>query len=301
MKKNNLLKYLSCGVFASLYLLVAVISLICSTEFFALAHGGVMSWVLAIGFEVGAMSCLLSTLILPREKQALVWIMFVILTLFQCMSNTYMAYAHLENFSGWVELFGLNELEPIAQKRILASISGAILPLVALGFIRIMANVLQNNDSAKGLPEPEAEPVADAATEQGQEPADETDAPAELEPDEYGDEVAEISESWNEEPVEVGEPEAVEPAETEEEPVEAEPEAEVENDPPVEEEPEAAEPETEEEPVEAEPEAEPEPEKPADEPTKEPERKQVEDQQAIGTAAPNIPKRMWNPSTNKYM
>lgn len=146
MKKRNFLKYLSCGVFASLYILVAVISLICSTEFFALAHSGIMSWVLAIGFEIGAMSCLLSTLILPRNKQALVWIMFVILTLFQCMSNTYMAYAHLENFSGWIELFGLNELDIMSQKRILASISGAILPLVALGFIRIMANILGNKE-----------------------------------------------------------------------------------------------------------------------------------------------------------
>lgn len=157
MKKGKFLKYLSCGVFASLYILVAVISLICSTEFFALAHSGVMSWVLAIGFEIGAMSCLLSTLILPRNKQALVWIMFVILTLFQCMSNTYMAYAHLENFSGWVELFGLNELETMSQKRILASISGAILPLVALGFIRIMANILGSNEQPTNLQESEQE------------------------------------------------------------------------------------------------------------------------------------------------
>jgi hypothetical protein len=160
MKVGKFLKYTSCAVFASLYILVAVISLICSTEFFALAHGGTMSWVLAIGFEIGAMACLLSTLILPRNKQGLVWIMFVILTLFQCMSNTYMAYAHLENFTGWIELFGLNELEPMAQKRILASISGAILPLVALGFIRIMANLIsgektQENNAEKALPEKE--------------------------------------------------------------------------------------------------------------------------------------------------
>ena len=88
--------------------------------------------------------------------------MFVILTLFQCMSNTYMAYAHLENFSGWVELFGLNELETMSQKRILASISGAILPLVALGFIRIMANILGSNEQEQNtqeIEEPENKPV----------------------------------------------------------------------------------------------------------------------------------------------
>lgn len=182
MKVNKFLKYLSCGVFASLYILVAVISLICSTEFFALAHSGTMSWVLAIGFEIGAMACLLSTLILPKSKQGLVWVMFVILTLFQCMSNTYMAYAHLDKFSGWIELFGLNELEPMAQKRILASISGAILPLVALGFIRIMANIVQGG----------TEPVPGTPETPGEIPADPSDEPSDNET------VAEIEETWDE-------------------------------------------------------------------------------------------------------
>lgn len=144
MKKRNWLKTLSCSVFAGLYLIVAVISLICSTEFFRLAHSGIMSWVLAIGFEIGAMSCLLSTLILPKKKLGLVWFMFVILTLFQCMGNMYAAFINLENFGDWIDMFGMNEMEPIAQKRVLAGISGVILPLVALGFIRIMADVLQD-------------------------------------------------------------------------------------------------------------------------------------------------------------
>ncbi len=144
MKKNNWLKTLSCSVFAGLYLIVAVISLICSTEFFKLAHSGIMSWVLAIGFEIGAMSCLLSTLILPKKKLGLVWFMFIVLTLFQCMGNMYAAFINLENFQDWIDMFGMMDMELIAQKRVLAGISGVILPLVALGFIRIMADVLQD-------------------------------------------------------------------------------------------------------------------------------------------------------------
>lgn len=144
MKSKNWLKVLSCSVFAGLYLIVAVISLICSTEFFRLAHSGVMSWVLAIGFEIGAMSCLLSTLILPKKKLGLVWFMFIILTLFQCMGNMYAAFINLENFQDWIDMFGMTDMELIAQKRVLAGISGIILPLVALGFIRIMADVLQD-------------------------------------------------------------------------------------------------------------------------------------------------------------
>ena len=144
MKQRNWLKTLSCSVFAGLYLIVAVISLICSTEFFKLAHSGIMSWVLAIGFEIGAMSCLLSTLILPKKKLGLVWFMFVVLTLFQCMGNMYAAFVHLENFQDWIDMFGMTDMELLAQKRVLAGISGVILPLVALGFIRIMADVLQD-------------------------------------------------------------------------------------------------------------------------------------------------------------
>lgn len=144
MKQRNWLKVLSCSVFAGLYLIVAVISLICSTEFFKLAHSGIMSWVLAIGFEIGAMSCLLSTLILPKKKLGLVWFMFIVLTLFQCMGNMYAAFVNLENFQDWIGMFGMTDMEVIAQKRVLAGISGVILPLVALGFIRIMADVLQD-------------------------------------------------------------------------------------------------------------------------------------------------------------
>lgn len=146
-KTNKKLKILSCSVFTLLYLIVSIISLICSTSFFNLAHSGIMSWVLAIGFELGAMSCLLSTLILPKNKLGLVWFMFVILTLFQCMGNMYAAFINLENYSDWISMFGMDELEPIAQKRVLAAISGIILPLVALGFIRIMANILQDGKS----------------------------------------------------------------------------------------------------------------------------------------------------------
>lgn len=144
MKQKNWLKVLSCSVFAGLYLIVAAISLICSTEFFKLAHSGIMSWVLAIGFEIGAMSCLLSTLILPKKKLGLVWFMFIVLTLFQCMGNMYAAFVNLENFQDWIDMFGITDMELIAQKRVLAGISGVILPLVALGFIRIMADVLQD-------------------------------------------------------------------------------------------------------------------------------------------------------------
>jgi hypothetical protein len=53
----------------------------------------------------------------------------------QAMGNTYYTYVHLNNFQGWIELFGLVDEELIYQKRVLSIVSGAILPIVALGFI----------------------------------------------------------------------------------------------------------------------------------------------------------------------
>lgn len=168
------MKILSCSVFGALYLLVSIISLICSTYFFKLAHSGIMSWALAIGFELGAMSCLLSTMVLPRNKQGLVWVMFVILTLFQCMGNMYAAYVSLENYMDWIDMFGLNDMEEISQKRVLAAISGIILPLVALGFIRIMADMLQSNteDSLEQEALPIGNPVDGIVEPEEGEPAE---------------------------------------------------------------------------------------------------------------------------------
>lgn len=165
--KNKKMKIMSCSVFGALYLLVSVISLVCSTYFFKLAHTGIMSWALAIGFELGAMSCLLSTMVLPRNKQGLVWVMFVILTLFQCMGNMYAAYVSLENYMDWIDMFGLNDMEEISQKRALAAISGIILPLVALGFIRIMADMLQSNTEESEQPlQIEASAVGDTSIQE---------------------------------------------------------------------------------------------------------------------------------------
>ena len=44
---------------------------------------------------------------------------------------------------GWIELFGLEEEEPIVQKRILSIVSGAVLPLVALGFIKSLVDYIR--------------------------------------------------------------------------------------------------------------------------------------------------------------
>ena len=153
MNKEKIIKYSTMGSYLLLYVIVAIVSLISSIHFFNLAHQGWMSTVLACSFEIGQMACLFGALTRRKKGFDIVWIMFVILTLFQCMANTYAAYVGLGEYVSWSELFGLTEMEPIDQKRIIAGISGAILPLIALGFIKCLTDYLNSNEQQEGKKE----------------------------------------------------------------------------------------------------------------------------------------------------
>ena len=141
--RERLLHYFIIGIFCSLYFLVATISMINSVAFFDLSHSGLMSWSLAIGFEIGAAASLAAIIILDKTNKQMVWGLFLLLTSFQMMANSFHAFINLENYMGWIELFGLEEAEPIYQKRILSIVSGAILPLVALGFIKSLVDYIK--------------------------------------------------------------------------------------------------------------------------------------------------------------
>jgi hypothetical protein len=141
--KERLIHIFIIGIFCSLYFLVATISMINSVAFFDLSHSGLMSWSLAIGFEIGAAASLAAIVILEKTNKSMVWFLFLLLTSFQMMANSYHAFVNLEDYMGWIQLFGLEESEPLFQKRILSIVSGAILPLVALGFIKSLVDYVR--------------------------------------------------------------------------------------------------------------------------------------------------------------
>jgi hypothetical protein len=149
--KNKIVHHSIIFIFVSLYLLVATISMINSVDFFNLSHSGILSWSLAIGFELGAAASLTAIIILDKTNKLMVWGLFILLTCFQMMANSYHAYAHLKDFQAWIELFGLTDEEPIAQKRILSIVSGAVLPIVALGFIKSLTDYIKPEVTPKTL------------------------------------------------------------------------------------------------------------------------------------------------------
>ena len=144
--KTNLVKGFIITTFVSLYLVVSIISTIHVIEFFKLSNPNWLAVSLAIAFEIGAAASLASLIALDKMNRGLVWLLFITLTAMQMMGNTYYAFIHLENYQGWIELFGLVDEEPIYQKRILSIISGAILPLVALGFIKSLVDYIRPSE-----------------------------------------------------------------------------------------------------------------------------------------------------------
>ena len=79
--------------------------------------------------------------------------------------NIYYAFRNLSDFQSWVELFNLLEWEVLAQKRLLAFVSGAILPLVALGFIKSLVDYIRPEPVGGELKPQELEEVASEINE----------------------------------------------------------------------------------------------------------------------------------------
>lgn len=146
MRNSKIIKYSTASLYVMLYVIVATISCICSIDFFNMTHNTMSSVILAISFEIGSMGCLFGALTTLRNKNnALIWIMFIFLTLMQMMNNTYYAYTNIDNYRDWVELFDIVELEEMTQKRIISIISGCVLPVVALSFIHLLVDLLRED------------------------------------------------------------------------------------------------------------------------------------------------------------
>ena len=144
--KDKLVKRFVIGTFVSLYALVSVISTIHVIDFFELSNPYWLAVTLAIGFEIGAAASLASLVILKKMNKTIVWSLFIAITLMQMQGNMYYAFINLEDFTAWSELFDLIEEDLIDQKRILAFVSGAILPLIALGFIKSLVDYIKPED-----------------------------------------------------------------------------------------------------------------------------------------------------------
>jgi len=147
MDKNRLVSRFVILTFVLLYALVSIISTIHVIDFFELSNPYWLAVTLAIGFELGAAASLASLVILDKTNKTLVWTLFIAITVMQMQGNMFYAFTNLgSEYATWSELFGLIEEETLYQKRVLAAVSGAILPLVALGFIKSLVDYIKPDE-----------------------------------------------------------------------------------------------------------------------------------------------------------
>lgn len=149
--KNKLVNFFIISTFVTLYAIVSLISCIHTIDFFLLSNPRWLAISLAIAFEIGAAASLAAIIVLDKMNKTMIWGLFIILTGMQAMGNTYFAYVNVHGFQGWIELFGLVDYDIITQKRILAVVSGAILPLIALGFIKSLVDYLKPDKETKNI------------------------------------------------------------------------------------------------------------------------------------------------------
>ena len=147
--RSKLINNFIIGTFVSLYILVSVVSTIHVIDFFELSNPRWMAITLAIGFELGAAASLAALITLDKMNKTLVWALFIVITGMQIQGNMYFAFEHLVDFESWSELFNLIEEELLYQKRIISVVSGAILPLVALGFIKSLVDYIKPSGEIK--------------------------------------------------------------------------------------------------------------------------------------------------------
>ena len=140
---KNLTHKFIIGTFVSLYLMVSIISTIHVIDFFELSNPYWLAVTLAVAFELGAAASLASIITLDKMNKTLIWSLFIVITLMQMQGNMYYAFKNITDYQTWSQLFNLIEEDPIYQKRILAFVSGAILPLVALGFIKSLVDYIK--------------------------------------------------------------------------------------------------------------------------------------------------------------
>ena len=158
-KTDNIIKWSIISIFVGLYSLVSIISTIHVVDFFKLSNPTWLAITLAIAFEVGAAASLAAIIILDKTSKSLVWLLFILITLMQMMGNMYYAYTHLGDYSFWSQLFALDEEEAIFQKRVLSIVSGAILPIVALGFIKSLVDYIRPSEKKEEIIEEINKPI----------------------------------------------------------------------------------------------------------------------------------------------
>lgn len=164
MNKKKITKYIYIGLFAALYLSVALVSGIHAVAFFSLANAPALGVMLAITFEIGQAAVLFSLLTNPNQrKKIMTWVQLSIFTLVQILGNVYSSYKYIvsnsmENLRFFKEpVFIWTDLPDQMCNVIITYLVGGILPISALLLTEMLTSYLYKEENKVTEPEKQEE------------------------------------------------------------------------------------------------------------------------------------------------
>ena len=173
MNKKKITKYIYIGLFAALYLSVALVSGIHAVAFFSLANAPALGVMLAITFEIGQAAVLFSLLTNPNQrKKIMTWVQLSIFTLVQILGNVYSSYKYIvsnsmENLRFFKEpVFIWTDLPDQMCNVIITYLVGGILPISALLLTEMLTSYLYKEENKVTEPEKQEETKEDKKEEQ---------------------------------------------------------------------------------------------------------------------------------------
>lgn len=141
-------------LFAILWLITAFSSFFHAVEFFELSNVTWMGIILALAFEIGQASVLMSILTSSNDRKKYTpWLLMCILTLVQIIGNIYSSYKYIminspENLRYFKEpIFIWTDLPDDEATVIITYVSAAILPIVALLMTSMITNYLADQST----------------------------------------------------------------------------------------------------------------------------------------------------------
>ena len=159
-------------LFSILWLITAFSSFFHAVEFFELSNVTWMGIILALAFEIGQASVLMSILTSSQDRKKYTpWILMCILTLVQIIGNVYSSYKYImlnspENLKYFKEpIFIWTQLPDAEATVIITYVSAAILPIVALLMTSMITNYLSDQSEETNVPVS----VSETTSESGQE------------------------------------------------------------------------------------------------------------------------------------
>ncbi|NJO90394.1 MAG: hypothetical protein HC831_16665 [Chloroflexia bacterium] len=151
-KSVRFVYYSLIGTFIALYLCIAFVSTLHAITFFELANSLTLAILLGAAYELGQSAILFSILMTKNKNRVLAWAMMFLLTTLQVTANVFASFKFMDQSgnSDWTYwqrsiLFWLEADTPEIYKITIAWITGALLPIVALGLTALAADNIKLN------------------------------------------------------------------------------------------------------------------------------------------------------------